>query len=133
MTFHYEIVGLYRYGFIVAVRPTPKRLQRRIKKAVGAAVDIDQLWVGAGKSLTLQCENGGFIEIVLLKETSANTIAHECVHAAENMLDHAGVKHSPDNHEALAYLVGYLAEICDNVVKTHNKNKKKGKKKGKKK
>lgn len=39
-----------------------------------------------------------------------NTITHELVHAAWRVLDHVGVTVDSGNHEAFAYLVGYLAE-----------------------
>lgn len=39
-----------------------------------------------------------------------NTITHEVLHAAWRVLNHVGVKVDSGNHEALAYLVGYLAE-----------------------
>jgi len=38
----------------------------------------------------------------------ADTLAHECVHVAMAVLARAGVLIEPENHEALAYLVGFL-------------------------
>lgn len=37
-------------------------------------------------------------------------IGHECLHAAYFMLEIVGVKHSSDNHEALAYLHEWLSK-----------------------
>ena len=39
-----------------------------------------------------------------------NTVAHESTHAAMAILDFSHVEIAPDNHEVLAYLVGYIAE-----------------------
>jgi len=38
-------------------------------------------------------------------------VAHESVHAAYHILDHVGVQFDVCNHEAFAYLVGYLTEL----------------------
>lgn len=42
-----------------------------------------------------------------------NTLAHETLHAAWRVLDMVGVKLEADNHEALAYLVGWIAAELD--------------------
>ena len=39
-------------------------------------------------------------------------LAHEAVHAANYMLDRAGVKMSYENDEAQAYLVGHIVDQC---------------------
>lgn len=45
---------------------------------------------------------------------STNTLAHECVHAANYILSNVQVEITPDNDEALAYLVGWLAQEVNN-------------------
>lgn len=40
------------------------------------------------------------------------TLAHECVHGAVYILNHAGVRFSTDNNEQLAYLVGHMFDEC---------------------
>lgn len=45
--------------------------------------------------------------------TNRNTLAHETLHAAWRILDMVGVKVAADNHEALAYLVGWVAGELD--------------------
>jgi hypothetical protein len=40
------------------------------------------------------------------------TLSHEAVHAANYMLDRAGVKISFENDEAQAYLVGHIVDQC---------------------
>lgn len=41
------------------------------------------------------------------------TLAHEMTHAAMRILGGAGVKISPDNNEALAYLIGHMVDECE--------------------
>lgn len=41
-----------------------------------------------------------------------STVCHESLHAAYRILDHVGVGHCVDNHEALAYLTDYIAGRC---------------------
>lgn len=53
-----------------------------------------------------------------------DTVAHECVHAAFDILDHVGVKVDPNNHEALAYMIGHLAGECHLALRKNTKRKK---------
>lgn len=48
---------------------------------------------------------------------SANTLAHEALHAAWRVLDIVGVEASSDNHEALAYLTGHISEVVNTMYK----------------
>lgn len=47
---------------------------------------------------------------------SVNTLAHECTHLAFRILERAGIRPTADEHEALAYLVGWLAEKVQSVI-----------------
>jgi hypothetical protein len=49
----------------------------------------------------------------LMRPFGANTCAHESVHAAYQILHLVGIPVDFDNHEALAYLVGWVAEQCN--------------------
>lgn len=49
------------------------------------------------------------------------TVAHEAVHVAWFTLDLAGVQVTVDNHEQLAYLVGYYVEEITQFVETYRK------------
>lgn len=55
------------------------------------------------------------VTIILRDETltSRNTLAHETLHAAWRVLDMVGAQVDAHNHEALAYLVGWIAEELD--------------------
>ncbi len=54
------------------------------------------------------------------KDTDPMTIAHECVHAAMYTLDRVGVEITPDNHEALCYLVEWLVEQVNKALEKEN-------------
>ena len=56
----------------------------------------------------VQCNDCGPCMVFI--QAGNNTVAHECVHAAWDVLDYVGVKVSADNQEALAYLVGFITE-----------------------
>lgn len=61
--------------------------------------------------LPLIADNGASIVGVAFKDLKAathSTIAHEAVHAAWRTLDIVGARVDSDNHEALAYLVGWF-------------------------
>lgn len=47
-----------------------------------------------------------------------STVSHECVHCSWHILDDVGVHLTADNHEALAYLVGYLVDEVNNFHKS---------------
>ena len=65
-----------------------------------------------GMGVVIPYERDGRSKLILMgvfnKEPA--TLAHECVHAAYFVLDHAGIKHDVDNHEVLAYMVSDMME-----------------------
>jgi hypothetical protein len=48
---------------------------------------------------------------------SLSTLVHECVHAANMILDHKGIPMSLENDESQAYLVEWLFENCLRALK----------------
>lgn len=50
---------------------------------------------------------------------SADTLTHECIHAAWRILDLVGVKVSSKNHEPLAYIAGWLSREVNNFMCDH--------------
>lgn len=54
--------------------------------------------------------------LFLEKGHTISTLAHECLHLGYAILDHRGVEVCPRNHEALAYLVGWLTEHVNQKV-----------------
>lgn len=62
-----------------------------------------------------------------VEEADANTIAHEAVHAAWRCLQWVGITVTVDNQEALAYLVGWMAQQITDFVTPHRKARRKKK------
>lgn len=60
-------------------------------------------------------DRDGVVYLVLDRDylTNRNTQAHELVHAAWRVLDIVGVRVKAVNHEALAYLAGWMAQELD--------------------
>ena len=56
--------------------------------------------------------------IVLYPESTEEHIYHESLHASYDILNHLGIDVSPENHEVLAFLMGYIAK---EVLQTLNK------------
>ena len=84
----------------------------------------DELAEGNFGALTLVvCSDTGgeFVALVFNGEKymTPDIIAHEAVHVAWFALDLAGVGVTVDNHEQLAYLVGYYVEQINNVVEVY--------------
>ena len=71
------------------------------------------------------CEhNSGCHVILLFNDLTANTIAHECVHASMHLLNDSLVSTTVKEQEPLAYLVGYLVEQIESIIKHHKRVKK---------
>lgn len=80
----------------------------------------------------MEAEDGICVVCIAFREDKYMTtpiIAHECVHAAWDVLELAGVKVKFNNHEALAYMTEYLVKEVTAYVDDYFKHKKKAKKK----
>lgn len=55
------------------------------------------------------------------RDSNPNSVTHECVHAAWRVLHWNNVKVSRTNHEALAYVAGWLAEQVTAFLKKAEK------------
>ena len=62
---------------------------------------------------------GIFIRFGGRKSMTTAAMAHESVHAAMEISDYIGAKIDIQNQEPFAYLVGYIADCCEQV-KTNN-------------
>jgi hypothetical protein len=94
---------------------------RRLQRKHGLSPDIDcdghaQLFVDTGD------RNTPHVAIWINHKAVGNgrglvdTITHESLHAAAQLLDHIGQKADRHDSEALAYLVGFVAGWCwDNL------------------
>jgi len=54
---------------------------------------------------------------IFLEESDLSTLSHEAVHVSYMMLELVGVEHDAQNHEALAYLQGYIFKEVAQVLK----------------
>lgn len=70
-------------------------------------------------ALTLQRK--GKLYIVLQRNASAGTIAHEAIHAAFEILEKVGVKVKYSNHESLTYLAGWIADWVEKKLRPKKK------------
>ena len=70
---------------------------------------------------TLFNKNKNITEEVMMinKKTSGSTLSHEVIHSAWGILSYHLVKVDEDNHEALAYLAGYLFKEIEKILKKH--------------
>lgn len=75
----------------------------------------------AGQASVFITEEGGFMihSLYICKDLyKSEYVTHECVHCAWHILHEVGVEVSVDNHEALAYLAGWLSNEVDNFYRT---------------
>lgn len=103
------IIDIPIYSQELEVYFTRKKFMRRIKE-LGIEESISPHRLIISESLTCFTDSNGYYYAILRlsKRTKASTLAHEMVHVAYRLLGVVGVKLEPENHEALAYLVGYL-------------------------
>lgn len=50
-------------------------------------------------------------------DVSMKQISHEATHAAIDIFDYIGASPDPKNQEPFAYLVGWIADCCEKVLK----------------
>lgn len=111
------------YNVQVQIHPTRKSLEKYCKNATG-----DDTWGACVCTATAE-DGSPFFTLSFRDHTymRPEVIAHECVHLAWRILQTTGVKVSANNHEQLAYMVGYFVDIVTDY--TTKCLKKKGKKK----
>lgn len=92
-----------------------------IEEASRLGVDIDP---NHGASVCIMTTTAGTSEVLAIfrpDHMSPQVIAHEATHAAWRILDLVGITVDSDNHEALAYLVGWctgaMSECRDRTTK----------------
>ena len=106
---------LYKEGFIFLPGFTQKQVNSLLKKfKVEDSVDIEGC-----DGLTVFCQNFVLIWSKHKDKSieSLSTLVHECVHAANMILDHKGIPMSLENDESQAYLVEWIFENCLKVLK----------------
>lgn len=67
------------------------------------------------------CQAGrGVFRIILLSNASISYIAHECEHAKNGILSYIGQKADYDSDEIDAYLLQYIVEQVEKLIKNKN-------------
>jgi len=105
-----EVIAVEPFGFEFAVFRGCKPFLKHCRKYYG--VDMGRS-VGAalGYVATMQHSSGRMAFLMMLSEIFCEeTLYHEALHMAWDLLDYAGVKLTAKNHETLAYLQGYIAK-----------------------
>ena len=65
---------------------------------------------------------GIFIRFDGRKSMTTSNIAHESVHAALEIFDYVNARIEAENQEPFAYLVGFIADCCEQVKKNRIKD-----------
>jgi len=101
------------YDVIVYLSNDAKLASRKIQKltpGVDLKDDLPQYDV-AGFSAELQNNNSEVIAyLIVCQEDETNTVTHESLHCAMDILHSAGIEYNYHNQESLAYLAGYLSK-----------------------
>jgi hypothetical protein len=98
------MVNVYFYQGI-----PPKEVVASMKKYMKMNYSSEKLNVMPGKTLGY---DGDYV--IYLRKKNISTLAHECLHVANMILERANVKVDLDNDEAQAYLLGFLIKKCLN-------------------
>lgn len=63
------------------------------------------------------CKDGEVYVFVFKEHENDSTVAHECLHAANYIIDLCGMQVDACNDELQAYLMGWLVEQWDQMVR----------------
>lgn len=105
---------IYKENFIFLPAFTQKQVNLFTKKQKIDPIDISNC---DGQTI---CSNDSIIIWSKFKDRSIeslSTLVHECVHAANMILDHKGIPMSLENDESQAYLVEWIFENCLRALK----------------
>lgn len=105
-----------------------KQLSRIVKKELGQDyMPENESWAGKCLSMDSKLQKGGHAVVIALREWSLepghiSTLAHECFHAAEYILQ-GRVEHNPDTtSEVFAYLTDSIVRRCLRLLAGQNPN-----------
>lgn len=106
------------YGDIKDILP-------EVYKMFGRNLDIDE-YTNAYAFSAERKSSDGYIHkklgIILKKDTNIFTIHHEAIHVSMFALEFVNLDISKSNHEALTYLVTFIAKSVDDSIKKWEKN-----------
>lgn len=95
----------WRQSFWFCIGWSYQNMAAYLKKHHEYEPDLSQK---GGSVFSIRADNGSTIYLVWTRKKHAPTIAHECVHAANALLESRGWKPQLDNDEPQAYLVEAL-------------------------
>lgn len=106
------------YGCEVLVSFNANALSKYLRDKHAVEQVISQ--ANAGQASIYEHDSGYRFYSVFVdrKNFAAGVLAHECVHCAWDILNDRGIMVDADNHEALTYLVGWLADEISKFYKT---------------
>ena len=122
MDSYYELtIPIYEQKMIVSIAATCKEAVEVINKTHNVEIDVK-----GARAYTVRIDHDVqekyYFAMILTTKVTGDTLAHECVHMANNILEFVGVKTTYKKDEALAYLVSYLFEQIETLLKEHKKN-----------
>ncbi len=116
-------IPLYRSTFFIAVNIPERKLKEELKKYVASQKVIKSLVKHSridrhAQAITAYKESYSVIRYKTLKDAQdINVIAHEAFHVACNITRYVGITLSDDSEEAFAYLIGYITEQYEDILK----------------
>lgn len=107
-------VDIYNYTVVVYIADTTAEAIKQVETDYSVTLNDTANTVGRMVVLTgpKQQEN---VVIMLAKDSTNATVAHECLHSAYYILDYIGQECTEANHEVLAYLMSFLIKEIDKI------------------
>jgi hypothetical protein len=116
-------IPLYRSTFFIAVNISDIKLKEELEKHVDCERIIKSLVKHSRitdheQAVTAYKEGFSIIRYKTLKDAQdINSIAHEAFHVVCNITRYVGITLSEDSEEAFAYLLGYITEQYEDILK----------------
>lgn len=122
----YELpIDLYRYYIYIVVTSSVANflpVLKRHKEIHHEFTDAELAELVDSEAFFI-APNNDTCYLFLCGQAGLGDIAHEATHAACHILHSRGVEESYANDEALAYLIGHIADVCGVCIKKFNKQK----------
>lgn len=99
-------VPIYEATVLVSISDDPLRERATVNSIFGPGPNVAADVVGG---LCSSSEDGSFGLFLRSDDLGVNTVAHELFHLTMRLAEHYDIKVDVNNHEALAYLHGWVA------------------------